>query len=74
MVARDGDLLVVNIPVHYPEWLNDLSEDEFRDTIAVAEGEAVKAFADQIYKAEQYWIARRAAHDAGQMSLDDFDA
>ena len=73
MVVREDDLLVVNISVHSPEWLNDLSNDEFENVMAAAEDKAVKALVSKVYEAEQFWRARKMIHDLGQMSLEDYN-
>lgn len=73
MAVRENDLLVVSLKVHYPEWLNELSEKEFDDVMVSAEKKAIGALASKIYEAEQYWRARRMIRAMGQMSLEDYD-
>lgn len=71
-VVREDDLLVVNVSVHYPSWLDDLSEDEFDNVMKSAEEKAAMALAREIHQAEQYWRARKMANMLGQMNIYDY--
>lgn len=71
-VAREDDLLVVNISVHYPDWLDELSEEEFENVMASATTKAISALAGKIYEAEQYWRARKMQSAIDQMDIYDY--
>ena len=73
MVSHEDDMLVVSIKVHYPEWLNELSNEEFANVMAKAEDMAIVALAGKIHEAEQYWRTRRALAAMGQMTIEDLD-
>lgn len=71
-VVREDDLLVVIVNTHYPEWLDELDEEEFENVMASAKSKAISALAGEIYKAEQYWRARKMQSAIDQMDIYDY--
>ena len=65
-------MLVVNISVHYSSWLDELSEPEFETMMKAAESKCATALANEIFKAEEFWRARKMASMAGQTDIFDY--
>lgn len=72
MAARGDDLLTVEISIHYPEWLNNLTDEEFENVMASAKDKMIFAFDKDIKRAEKFWRERRKAELEGQTDIYDY--
>lgn len=72
MVARDDDLLRVEIEFNYPKWMNDLTDDEFDNVMAKAKDKLIVAFDGEIKRAERFWRKRRKLELEGQTNIYDY--
>lgn len=72
MVARDDDLLRVEIEFNYPKWMNNLTDEEFDNVMVKAKDKLIVAFDGEIKKAERFWRERRKAELEGQTNIYDY--
>ena len=72
MEAREDDMMEIHIKVFFPEWLDDLSVEEFNNVLIAARRKASMAFNCEIAKAEKFWRDRKAQSEMNQMNIYDY--
>ena len=65
-------MMTIHIKVYWPEWLEELSAEEFYNVLKVARSKAVNAFEKELDKSEEYWKLRKAAVSEGQTDIYDY--
>ena len=69
--VRSNDFLICKLTFVYPDWFDELSDEEFENVLASARDNACQAFVKKLYEAEGFWRARKMNSMLGQMSIYD---
>lgn len=72
MGAQGDDLMTITIRVDYPDWMDELSAEEFSNTLRSARHKAINAVLVELDKAERFWKERKRESLEGQMDIYDY--
>ena len=72
VVQEDNNLLKVGFEFNYPEWMNELTDEEFENIMDKAADKLINAFAKTIRDAQEYWRDRRKQELEGQTNIYDY--